>query len=155
LAAALSGDLPFVDAHSVEVGADPARTWRAVVESVSRNLSAPRARTIARILGCHPNERRGDPAGEGAELPGFYVAESRPPVVWTLRGRHRFSQYSLGFRIDGRPAGRCLLTAETHARFPGAVGAVYRAAVIGTRGHVLATRRMLRAAKGRAERDAT
>jgi hypothetical protein len=126
--------------------------WQAVVESVSRNLSARPAATVARLLGCRPGEARDDPAEAGSTLPGFRVAESRPPHVWLLRGEHRFSQYSLGFRVEGRASGRSLLTAETHARFPGAAGTAYRAAVIGTRGHVLATRRILRAAKRRAER---
>jgi len=43
------------------------------------------------------------------------------------------------------------LRAETRARFPGG-GSLYRAAVIGTRGHVLVTMRLLEAAKRRAER---
>jgi hypothetical protein len=41
--------------------------------------------------------------------------------------------------------------AETRAAFPGLQGRAYRALVIGTRGHVLAVRRLLRAVKARAE----
>ena len=134
--------------------AAPERTWTAVVESVSRSLSNPRSTSIARLLGCRPARAEGSPAESGAAIPGFRVVASDPPEAWTLRGEHRFSQYSLAFRIDERPGGRSLLSAETHARFPGIAGGAYRTAVIGTRGHVLATRRMLRAAKHRAETGA-
>jgi len=48
------------------------------------------------------------------------------------------------------PSGR--LRAETRARFPGGAGRLYRAAVIGTRGHILVTMRLLEAVKRRAER---
>jgi len=44
--------------------------------------------------------------------------------------------------------------AETRAEFPGLQGSVYRALVIGTRGHVLVTRRILAAVQRRAERSA-
>jgi hypothetical protein len=36
------------------------------------------------------------------------------------------------------------LRAETHAAFPGLLGRLYRAAVIGSGGHRLVTRRLLR-----------
>ena len=45
-----------------------------------------------------------------------------------------------------------LLGAETRAEFPGKTGRLYRTAVIGTRGHVLATRSVLRTVRRRAER---
>jgi hypothetical protein len=137
--------------HSLQVEAAPERTWAAVVESVSRSLGRGRAVSVALALGCRPAKAAGSPAEVGATLPGFRVAASEPPEAWALRGEHRFSQYSLAFRVDERPGGRSLLSAESRARFPGPAGAAYRAAVIGTRGHVLATRRMLRAAKRRAE----
>ena len=44
------------------------------------------------------------------------------------------------------------LGAETWAEFPGIHGRAYRAAVIGTRGHVVAVRRILAAVKRGAER---
>jgi hypothetical protein len=40
-----------------------------------------------------------------------------------------------------------VLTATTRAAFPGARGQAYRALVIGTRAHVLATRHMLHAVR--------
>jgi hypothetical protein len=40
-----------------------------------------------------------------------------------------------------------VLTATTRAAFPGARGRAYRALVIGTRAHVLATRHMLHAVR--------
>jgi hypothetical protein len=70
-----------------------------------------------------------------------------------LEGRHRFSRYALTFRIDDLGDGASRLRAETRAEFPGARGSVYRALVIGTRGHTLATRRMLNSVGRRAERE--
>jgi hypothetical protein len=68
-----------------------------------------------------------------------------------LRGRHRFSDYALIFRFEDAGADRTLLSAETRATFPGLAGRVYRTLVIGTRGHVLVTSRLLKAAKRQAE----
>lgn len=68
--------------------------------------------------------------------------EEVPPRRLALVGRHRFSRYSLVFELD--PRGRhTVLRALTYARFPGPHGAVYRLLVIGTRLHVVATRRLL------------
>jgi hypothetical protein len=69
-----------------------------------------------------------------------------------LAGRHRFSVYLLSFRLEDAGSGRTRLVAETRAAFPGLKGSVYRALVIGTRMHVVVTRRILSATKRRAER---
>jgi hypothetical protein len=58
----------------------------------------------------------------------------------------------LTFRLDDGDAGQTKITAETRATFPGLKGGIYRALVIGTHMHVLVTRRLLSAAKRRAER---
>ena len=71
-----------------------------------------------------------------------------------LAGAHRFSRYALSFRIDSLGSRRSRLRAETRAEFPGLKGGAYRALVIGSRGHVLITRRLLGAVKRRAERAA-
>jgi hypothetical protein len=78
------------------------------------------------------------------------VARSEAPVELALEGSHRFSRYALILRIDDL-GGRSRLRAETRAEFPGPHGRVYRALVIGTRGHVLMVRRILGAVKRRAE----
>jgi hypothetical protein len=91
---------------------------------------------------------------EGSTIVGFRVARSEPPGSLALAGRHRFSDYSLTFAIDDLGGGRSRLSATTRAAFPGAIGRVYRALVIGTRGHVVAVRSILAAVRERAERPA-
>jgi hypothetical protein len=68
-----------------------------------------------------------------------------------LRGRHRFSEYKLDFRID-ETDGSTRCRAETRARFPGRSGRLYRLAVIGTKSHRLLVHRMLRDIRRAAER---
>jgi hypothetical protein len=73
------------------------------------------------------------------------VAEAEPGRRLALRGRHRFSRYELTFVLaDGE------LRAQTRAAFPGIHGRLYRAAVIGTGGHRILTRRLLRRIAARA-----
>ncbi|MDF2980061.1 MAG: hypothetical protein K0S40_4789 [Actinomycetospora sp.] len=91
--------------------------------------------------------------GVGATVPGFRVAEAAPERHLLLTGRHAFSRYALGFTLE--PAvGGTLLGATTHAEFPGALGLLYRVAVIGSGTHGLIVPRMLRAVRRRAERAA-
>ncbi len=70
----------------------------------------------------------------------------------SLAGRHRFSRYVLDFRVEPDGDGGSVVTAVTYADFPGPRGAVYRTLVVGSRGHVLAVRRMLTGIRRRAER---
>jgi hypothetical protein len=58
-------------------------------------------------------------------------------------GRHRFSRYGIIFRIAPIAAGSTL-SAESRAEFPGVAGRAYRAMVVGSGGHVIATRGLLR-----------
>lgn len=119
---AKSEGLPHIDEHATEVAAGPARTWEAVV-------------------------------GVGEALPsrGFRVASKDPERELGLRGHHPFSRYALIFRLDDLGQERTRVRAETRAVFPGLHGRVYRGLVIGTRMHVLVTRRLLMAIKRRAE----
>jgi hypothetical protein len=83
------------------------------------------------------------------------ASTSRPPrhrSRLALAGSHRFSSYALIFRLDELGDGRTRVSAETRAEFPDLKGAIYKALVIGTRMHVLATRRILGGVKRRAER---
>jgi hypothetical protein len=73
-------------------------------------------------------------------------------VELVLEGEHRFSRYALIFHLEALPAGRSRVRAETRAAFPGIRGGAYRALVIGTRAHVLVTKRLLHAVGTRAER---
>jgi len=80
----------------------------------------------------------------GAALPGFAVDRVRRPELLSLRGGHRFSRYRLDFELSAAAPDRSHLRARTWAEFPGLAGAAYRALVIGSGGHRLIVRRMLR-----------
>ena len=142
-------DLPFIDERTREVAAPAERTWEALIAPGGTGRGAE---PIARALGCDPATRSGDPGAVGSTTPGFRVARSIPPRELALEGQHHFSRYALTFLIEEAGAGRSRLRARTHAEFPGVSGTIYRAMVIGTRGHVLATRRMLDGIAARAER---
>lgn len=137
--------LLYIDEHAVDVGgASRERVWRALVAVLHRQLRG--GEQTARMLGCEP--ARGSAhfdGGIGQTLPGFRVAEAEPGERLVLRGRHRFSRYELTFLLDDGS-----LRAQTHAAFPGALGHLYRAAVIGTGGHRVMTRRLLRGVARRA-----
>ncbi|HEY1457098.1 MAG TPA: hypothetical protein VGF15_01150, partial [Solirubrobacteraceae bacterium] len=90
----------------------------------------------------------------GARLPGFGVAAATPPRRLELEGSHRFSTYRLVFVLYPLEPAGCRLRAETWAAFPGRGGRIYRALVIGMRGHVLVVLAIL-AAVGRASRAGT
>lgn len=142
--------LPRVDEHSIEVAAGSDRTWEALVATLPRTLGTWWAHRVARVLGCTDPEAHGEPSVIGSTLPGFVVSRSVRPSTLALVGEHRFSRYALVFRIDELGSARSRVRAETRAEFPGLRGRVYRGLVIGTRGHVLAVRRMLRAVRRRA-----
>lgn len=146
--------LPFVDEHSVSVSASTEQTWDALLEVLDRGFAdTPPGRLVVRALGCAPAERRGDLNEIGSTVPGFIVARAVPPAVLALMGEHRFSRYALVFRITERIEAPVLLSAETRAEFPGRSGGAYRGLVIGTRGHVLTTKSLLRSVRRRAERE--
>ncbi len=96
----------------------------------------------------------GDLHHPGGTLPGFCVTRAIAPVMLALAGEHRFAKYAVVLRIDLLPGQRSCVKLETRAQFLGRRGSLYRAGVIGTRGHVLVVNRMLRAIKRRAERSA-
>lgn len=131
-------DLPVIDEHSIEVAAEPDAVFEAVRERFAGLLSGPLGIAVSRMWGCDPPS-------------GFGVAEEQRPRLIVLTGKHRFSSYGIVFRITPAPAGSTL-SAESHATFPGLSGRAYRAAVIGTGGHVVATRRLLRSIASRASR---
>ena len=123
--------LPYIDEHAARVPANRARVWKAVESYVGGLIRANERNPLATLLGAQP-------AG------GFAVAESEPERRLVLRGRHRFARYELAFELaDAEDGFATQLRAQTHAAFPGLRGRVYRALVIGSRGHVVATRHML------------
>jgi hypothetical protein len=146
--------LPYVDELPIEIGADRDATWAALLRVVEGSFASARGRGPARLLACEDTEPSGPrPLAAGSAFPGFHVETAEPRGELALAGRHRFSTYLLVFRLeDVDTGGRTRLVAETRAAFPGLKGGVYRALVIGTRLHVLVTRRLLAATKNRAER---
>jgi hypothetical protein len=128
--------LPFVDEHGLRVRADEDETWPAVV-GYATALSRTGHWVLSRLLGTVPES-------------GFTIVETRPHRELTLAGRHRFATYRLVFRVapDG-PGAR--VTADTFARFPGLGGWVYRVLLLRTHAHQVATQRMLREIRRRAE----
>jgi hypothetical protein len=134
-------ELPFIDEHSREVAAPAGATWAALNHVVRRSFSGRAKSAVAWVLGA-----------TRTELVGFRVAASHSPQILELRGRHRFSAYELNFRVEPKDGGKSLVRAETRATFPGLAGRAYKAAVIGTRGHVVAVNSILAAIAARAER---
>jgi hypothetical protein len=145
--------LPHIDEHSVSITAPPDVVWRSLLDVVC-GMTSGRKLPVAKALGCAQVEHRGDPGRIGSTVPGFIVTRAVPPAVLALMGEHRFSRYALVFRIDETLSGPVNLSAETRAEFPGGRGRIYRTLVIGSRGHVVATRSILRAVRRRAERGA-
>jgi hypothetical protein len=139
--------LPYIDELATDTGgASRERVWAAIADVLRREIGG--GERVARALGCEPASAspRFD-ASPGQTLPGFRVAEAEPGQRLVLRGRHRFSDYELTFLLDGDT-----LRARTHAAFPGLLGRLYRMAVIGTGGHRVVTRRLLRQVVRRAGR---
>jgi hypothetical protein len=145
--------LPHIDEHATEVAAGAEVVWEALLRIVEDSFGSSRTGRVAGLLGCADVDAGGPrPLAGGSTLPGFHVELAEPTRELALAGSHRFSNYALIFRLDRLDAGRTRLRAETRANFPQLKGSVYRTLVIGTRGHVLVTRRLLNAAKQRAER---
>lgn len=122
--------LPHLDDHEVWIGAPAEAVFTTVHEYVDGLLARVAGGPLPRLLGTHP------PAG-------FAILDEVPGRLLRLAGRHRFSRYRLVFELDPDRGGT-LLRARSYAEFPGLHGLAYRTAVVGTRGHVLATRHMLR-----------
>jgi hypothetical protein len=131
-------DLPRIDEHSVDVAAPPEAVWDVVHQRFGSLVRGSLGDAFARLLGCEPRS-------------GFAVVAAQRPTLLIVAGRHRFSRYGIVFRISPRRDGS-RLSAESRAEFPGLHGALYRAAVVGTRTHVVAVRGLLTALARQAER---
>jgi hypothetical protein len=144
--------LPHVDELSAVIDANGETTWEALLRVAEGSSASPLTTHFARLVGCADTEASGPrPLETGSAVTGFHVENAEPRRELALAGSHRFSNYALIFRLEDRSGG-ILLRAETRAEFPGIKGSAYRALVIGTRVHVLATRRLLAAVKRLAER---
>lgn len=145
--------LPHVDEHSLLIDAGPEAVWEALPRVVEGSFGTATTGRVAHLLGCADVAASGPrPLAAGSAFPGFHVEAAEPARELVLAGSHRFSDYALIFRLEDSADGATRLSAETRAVFPGFKGGVYRALIIGTRGHVLVTRRLLGAVKRRAER---
>ena len=148
-------DLPHIDTHEIAIDAPPEAVWEALGRVAGGSFSGSASQRFAKAVGCRELTVSGSPTETGSTFPGFRVAAAEPALELRLEGQHRFSRYELVFRLDEPSPGTTHLSAETRAVFPGLKGRLYRTLVIGTRIHVLATRRMLDATKRRAERNSS
>jgi hypothetical protein len=147
-----SAELPYIDEHTTVIAGDVEDVWPVLVDTVDRAFSRTAATACTTIVGCADRTAAGPrPLAAGSTTPGFRVAGAVPGVELALEGRHRFSTYALTFRLENLGPGRSRLRAETRAEFPGVSGGVYRLLVIGTRGHAVGMRHLLRTVKRRTE----
>ncbi len=147
-----AASLPYVDEHATTIAAPPEDTWEQLLRVVEGSVSSGAAPRYARLIRCADTVASGPrPLALGSAFPGFHVASCEPEAELGLAGSHHFSDYALTFRLAPIEGGT-EVRAETRAAFPGLQGRAYRALVIGTRMHVLVTRRILDATRRRAER---
>jgi hypothetical protein len=148
--------LPRIDAHGVTCLAAPEVAFDALWHVVRRSFDGRAASTYARAVRCEPSasSATSTPVVGSTTLVGFAVTAVERPSTLTIAGRHHFARYELAFRVEPAHGGGSRIEATTYADFPGRLGALYRALVLGTRIHVLVTRRMLRGVARAADRRA-
>ena len=113
--------LPYIDEHGISVDADRATTWSALLRVMCR-----------------------DPKNPSTVPTGFTLDEATRPARLALKGQHPFAVYRLVFELDDEGPQRTRLRALSWADFPGVWGKAYRALVIGTGGHRVVVRLMLK-----------
>ena len=145
-------EIPRIDEHGIEISADAAEVWSELLRGIDRAFSHTVAQIYTRLIRCDDLAAKGPrPYVVGSAVPGFRVVDVVPGSVLVLQGHHRFSTYTLTFRLERLGPRRSRLTAETRAAFPGRSGKAYRTLVIGTGGHVVLVRRLLATVKTRSE----
>jgi hypothetical protein len=142
--------LPYIDEHSIWIGATPEQVWRVLAPVLLAHLGGMAPARLTRAFDVIPAQPRGDwstPPQLGDALRAFEVVQADPSRRLVLWGSHRFARYALVFELgavdDSLGGDCCILRAQTWAEFPGPAGRLYRAIVIGTRGHRLVVRRLL------------
>jgi hypothetical protein len=147
--------LPYLDEHATSIEAGIEDVWPSLLDAVDEAFSRRGAAGYARIVGCADSATSGPrPLAPGSTIPGFRVTTADPGRELVLEGRHRFSSYSLIFRVEEADPGRSELRAETRTAFPGLHGAGYRLLVLKTGAHVRSVRSLLTGTRRRAERRA-
>jgi len=127
-------ELPFVDEHRIRIAAPRDHVWRVLRRYVDSSLGVSERSPLGLLLGTQPRA-------------GFEVEREIPGEQLDMAGRHRFSRYRLVFELVDTADNETQLSARTYAEFPGLRGRVYRALVIGTRMHVLATNQILKSVR--------
>jgi hypothetical protein len=127
----MSDDLPLIDVHEIVIRAPRSVVFAAVERHAATYLRVGRRNPLGAVLGAQARSGFAREAGAIDER-----------VV--LGGRHRFARYRLTFELDGDLMGPTRLVAKSYGVFPGVHGRMYRAAVIGSRGHVVVMKRILR-----------
>jgi hypothetical protein len=143
--------LPCIDEHEISLNVPAPVAWNAVVAVFGRLTTRPAWRVFSKAVRCKPDHAVGTAVTAGDAVPGFLVARSEAPTEWALEGEHLFSRYGLTFRIAPVDSGHCRVAAHSSAEFPGLHGKIYRAMVIGSGGHAIGVRRILRSIKTEAE----
>jgi hypothetical protein len=122
--------LPLLDKHNATLPANHSAVWQAV-RQYAWGLTQSEHVLLGRVLGTEPKS-------------GFELAEEVEGERLALTGRHRFAHYRLVFELDAETRNATKLSVLSFAAFPGARGRLYRGLLMGTGGHVLAVRHMLR-----------
>jgi Polyketide cyclase / dehydrase and lipid transport len=144
----MTGPRRYRDVRSATLTASPEIVWRAVLDQVEV-LGLPS--WYVRLIGCRDRQASGPrPLAAGSVVPGFKVTTADPPAEIVLDGVHRFSVYTLTFRVVPTDVGT-RLEAHSDATFPGVLGAIYRLLVIDSRFHKLATRSIVTRIRRRVE----
>ena len=136
----MTGPRRYRDVHATTIIAPPEVVWRALLDTVEVLGMPP---WYVSLIGCRDTRAESPrPLAAGSVVPGFRVATANPPDQLVLDGVHRFSVYTLTFRLVPDGAGT-RLEAHTDATFPSLLGAIYRLLVIDSRFHKSATRRIV------------
>ncbi|WP_328399872.1 hypothetical protein [Nocardia sp. NBC_00403] len=113
--------LSYIDEHARSIDANRDRAWKALLKVMCKD----------------PNDPSSAPRG-------FQLDSADAPTRLALSGRHWFSRYALIFELDEEGSSRTRIRAQSWGEFPGLHGKIYRALVIGSGGHQVVVRRLLR-----------
>lgn len=134
----MTSELPYIDERTLRVDAPRERVWSSLQRYVEAMLAGNARNPLLAPLGLQPRA-------------GFAVAENVEQQRLALAGQHRFSRYRLVFELTDEHGGATRVHAHSYGAFPGLHGGVYRALVIGTRLHVVATNHLLRGIRAGAQ----